>query len=75
MLQLAAPVPATSVADEIEKLPKLRDQGILTPAEFEATKKSLLGLRADRHALHTLTESINAVITGDLNTVVTVSPR
>ena len=33
-----------SAADEIEKLAKLRDQGILTPAEFDAKKKSLLGL-------------------------------
>ncbi len=41
---LAAPTPALGLADEIEKLAKLRDQGILTPAEFEAKKKSLLGL-------------------------------
>jgi hypothetical protein len=30
--------------DELERLGKLRDQGILTDAEFEAKKKDLLGL-------------------------------
>lgn len=39
-----APSPSASVADELEKFAKLRDQGILTPAEFETKKKALLGL-------------------------------
>jgi hypothetical protein len=29
---------------ELEQLAKLRDQGILTPEEFEAKKKQILGL-------------------------------
>jgi hypothetical protein len=33
-----------SVADEIAKFAKLRDQGLLTSAEFEMKKKQLLGL-------------------------------
>ena len=37
-----APV-AVSVADELAKLVKLRDQGVLTPLEFDAQKKKLLG--------------------------------
>lgn len=36
----SAPV---SVADELSKLVKLRDDGVLTDAEFEAQKKKLLG--------------------------------
>ena len=32
----------TSVADELAKLSKLRDKGILTDEEFEALKKKLL---------------------------------
>lgn len=36
--------PATSVADEIVKFKKLMDDGIITPEEFEAKKKQLLGL-------------------------------
>ena len=41
----AAPTPAQplSVADELVKLAGLRDQGILTDAEFEAQKSRLLG--------------------------------
>ena len=35
---------SSSVADEIKKLADLRDQGILTTAEFEAKKKQLLGV-------------------------------
>src|SRR5712691_6899148 len=35
---------AVSAADEIEKLSKLRDQGILTNEEFESKKRQLLGL-------------------------------
>lgn len=38
-----AAAPAPSVADELEKLAKLRTAGILTEAEFEAQKKKLLG--------------------------------
>ncbi|OUM99340.1 MAG: hypothetical protein BAA04_09765 [Firmicutes bacterium ZCTH02-B6] len=33
-----------SVADEIEKLARLRDQGILTEEEFQAKKRALLSL-------------------------------
>lgn len=37
--------PATNEAiEQIKKLAELRDQGILTDAEFEAKKKQLLGL-------------------------------
>jgi len=36
--------PAMSIADEIGKLAKLKEQGLLTEAEFEAQKKKLLGL-------------------------------
>lgn len=32
------------VIEQIKKLAELRDQGILTDAEFEAKKKQLLGL-------------------------------
>jgi predicted metalloprotease with PDZ domain len=43
----AVPAPqtitATSVSDELTKLAKLRDQGILTPEEFTLQKKKLLG--------------------------------
>lgn len=35
---------APSIADELSKLAKLRDDGILTDAEFDAQKKKLLGL-------------------------------
>jgi hypothetical protein len=38
--QMAAPA---SLADELAKLVQLRDQGILSPAEFEAAKARLLG--------------------------------
>lgn len=37
-------VAAPSVADELAKLAKLRDDGVLTDAEFDAQKKKLLGL-------------------------------
>lgn len=51
----AQPAPAASTApvqpattgdsiEQIKKLAELRDQGILTDAEFEAKKKQLLGL-------------------------------
>ncbi|MGW2620333.1 DUF4429 domain-containing protein [Streptomyces sp. NPDC001500] len=39
----AAPASSTSVADELTKLAALRDQGILSPAEFEQQKARLLG--------------------------------
>jgi membrane-associated protease RseP (regulator of RpoE activity) len=38
-----SPVPQISVADELAKLAKLRDEGILTDAEFETQKAKLLG--------------------------------
>lgn len=38
----AAPSGISSVADELQKLAKLRDQGILTDEEFDAMKKKLL---------------------------------
>jgi Short C-terminal domain len=47
--QVAAPVVAEAAAEpdymaEIEQLAQLRDQGILTPEEFDAKKKQILGL-------------------------------
>ena len=39
--QVAAPV---SEADELAKFAKLRDDGIISPDEFEAKKKAILGL-------------------------------
>jgi Short C-terminal domain len=47
--QVAAPVVADAAAepdymDELTQLAQLRDQGILTPEEFEAKKKQVLGL-------------------------------
>ena len=47
--QVAAPVVAAAAAEpdymaELEQLAQLRDQGILTPEEFEAKKKQILGL-------------------------------
>jgi hypothetical protein len=48
MNQQAPPEPAApeepSYMAELERLAQLRDQGILTPEEFEAKKKQLLGL-------------------------------
>ena len=38
-----APAAASSNADEVLKLAQLRDQGILSPAEFEAAKAKALG--------------------------------
>jgi membrane protein YdbS with pleckstrin-like domain len=48
MVQQAAPVaapppPGAAVPDQIEQLAKLRDQGHITDAEFEAKKAELLG--------------------------------
>jgi hypothetical protein len=43
----AAPPPAAAEADymaELEQLAKLRDQGIVSPEEFEAKKKQILGI-------------------------------
>lgn len=37
-----AAAPDTSVADELERLVRLRDAGALTPAEFEGAKQRLL---------------------------------
>ena len=48
--QSAAPAPAPAAAAEpnymaeLEQLANLRDQGILSPEEFEAKKKQILGL-------------------------------
>jgi hypothetical protein len=41
--QPAAPAEPEYMA-ELEQLAQLRDQGILTPEEFEAKKKQILGL-------------------------------
>ncbi|WP_030593770.1 DUF4429 domain-containing protein [Streptomyces globisporus] len=41
--QQTGPAPSASLADELTKLASLRDQGILTPAEFEQQKARLLG--------------------------------
>jgi membrane protein YdbS with pleckstrin-like domain len=38
-----APAPAPGVPEQIEQLARLRDQGHITPAEFEAKKAELLG--------------------------------
>ena len=45
--QQAAPPPAAAPADPAEQLTKLaelRDQGIITPEDFDAKKKQLLGI-------------------------------
>lgn len=42
LLATAAPVAAMSIADEIAKLVKLKEQGVLTEAEFQAQKQKLL---------------------------------
>lgn len=42
---VVAPAPVQSVADEIAKLAALRDQGIITPEEFDTQKAKLLGGR------------------------------
>jgi uncharacterized membrane protein YdbT with pleckstrin-like domain len=44
MYRPAAPPPAApSTMTELERLAKLRDDGVLTPAEFEEQKKKILG--------------------------------
>jgi hypothetical protein len=46
--QEAAPAPAAPAADdytaELEKLAKLRDDGVISAEDFEAKKKQLLGI-------------------------------
>lgn len=42
--QSGAPAQAVSVADELAKFAKLRDQGIISAEEFEVQKKKLLGM-------------------------------
>ena len=45
--QAPAPAPAASEADytaELEKLAKLRDEGVISADDFEAKKKQLLGI-------------------------------
>lgn len=42
-VEQGAAAPAESPADELTKLAALRDQGILTDAEFEAQKQKVLG--------------------------------
>jgi hypothetical protein len=45
--QETAPAPAAAEPDytaELEKLASLRDQGVITDADFEAKKKQLLGI-------------------------------
>lgn len=40
----AAPAAAPDYAAELEKLAKLRDEGVITAEDFEAKKKQLLGI-------------------------------
>ncbi len=42
----AAPAPAAApdFTVELEKLAKLRDEGVITPEDFEAKKKQILGI-------------------------------
>ena len=45
--QQVAPAPAAAAPDytaELEQLARLRDQGVITPEDFEAKKKQLLGI-------------------------------
>lgn len=39
-----APAPAGDYTAELEKLAKLRDEGVITADDFEAKKKQLLGI-------------------------------
>ena len=41
---ITSPVPATTLADEIQKLASLRDAGVLTEEEFKAAKAMALGI-------------------------------
>ena len=43
-VEQAVPTGMASVADELQHLAKLRDQGIVTEEEFTAKKKQLLGI-------------------------------
>jgi predicted Zn-dependent peptidase len=40
----AAPATAPDYTDELERLAKLRDDGVITAEDFEAKKKQLLGI-------------------------------
>ncbi len=40
----AAPAPADDMTAELQQLAQLKDQGILTPEEFDAKKKQILGI-------------------------------
>jgi hypothetical protein len=40
----AAPAAAPDYTAELERLAQLRDQGVITPEDFEAKKKQLLGI-------------------------------
>jgi Short C-terminal domain len=40
----AAPPPATDYAAELQKLAQLKEQGLITEADFEAKKKKILGI-------------------------------
>ena len=42
--QAPAPASTNSVADELEKLANLRNQGLITDEDFDAAKKKLLGI-------------------------------
>ena len=44
LMQQSKAAPGHSSLDDFEKLAGLRDKGIISPAEFEAKKKQLLGL-------------------------------
>ena len=39
-----SPAPSESYLDELEKLADLRDRGVISPEDFEAKKKQLLGI-------------------------------
>ncbi len=43
LLRRAPAAPAASVPDQIEQLAHLRDQGHITPEEYEQKKSELLG--------------------------------
>lgn len=40
----ASPTPSDSYLEELEKLADLRDRGVISPEDFEAKKKQLLGI-------------------------------
>ncbi len=39
-----APAPPTDYAAELQKLAQLKEQGLITEADFEAKKKQILGI-------------------------------